>query len=277
MEGSERKYRSEETWWEVRRAWERGETAASLALRYDVGLANLWRRRAAEGWQRRREADPAPAPLEGWDRYAQRRMDEFEAHLTETRDLARQLCRVMRGDYPGDVSVWHLGFLLIFRAEHLGPETAAADRKDFDGERWAPALWDATGALRAIPGAHREPLHSAIQRDIEQAYGVEPSEVPATAVESEPGDVVVVIVGTWHAAFGGAAGRRQGVLVYYEDPDTPAATAAFVEQMRGNHALFTGKRRQMYGAHWRSPKDARHQRWLARLSELDVLETPEAN
>ena len=128
-----------------------------------------------------------------------------------------------------------------------------------------------------IPGSHREPLHSAIQRDIEQAYGVEPTEVPATAFESEPGDVVVFNVGTWHAAFGGAASRRQGVLVYYEDPDTPAATAAFVEQMRGNHAFFTGKRRQMYGADWRSPKDARHQRWLARLSELDVLETPEAN
>lgn len=150
MEGSERKYRSEDTWWEVRRAWERGETAASLALRYDVGLANLWRRRAAEGWERRREADPAPEPLEGWERYAQRRMDEFEAHLAETRELAQQLWRIMRGEPLGDVSMWHLGFLLRFRAEHLGPEAAAADREHFRDQPWASEVWDETGALRPL-------------------------------------------------------------------------------------------------------------------------------
>ena len=58
MEYEDRKYRSDETWAEVRRAWEQGETGASLAKRYDVGLANLWRRRAAEGWERRKERDP---------------------------------------------------------------------------------------------------------------------------------------------------------------------------------------------------------------------------
>ena len=56
-----RKLRSDETWAEVRRAWEAGETAALLARRYDVGLDNLWRRRASEGWERRRGADPAEA------------------------------------------------------------------------------------------------------------------------------------------------------------------------------------------------------------------------
>jgi hypothetical protein len=49
MDYAKQKLRSEETWAEVRRGWERGETGASLARRYDVGLANLWRRRAAEG------------------------------------------------------------------------------------------------------------------------------------------------------------------------------------------------------------------------------------
>lgn len=40
------KIRDEDTWAEIRRGWEQGETGASLARRYDVGLANLWRRRA---------------------------------------------------------------------------------------------------------------------------------------------------------------------------------------------------------------------------------------
>ena len=35
------KIRDEDTWAEVRRGWEQGETGASLARRYDVGLANL--------------------------------------------------------------------------------------------------------------------------------------------------------------------------------------------------------------------------------------------
>ncbi|MDZ4364641.1 hypothetical protein [Brevundimonas sp.] len=44
------KIRSGHIWEEVRRAWEAGETAASVARRYDVGMDNLWRRRAKEGW-----------------------------------------------------------------------------------------------------------------------------------------------------------------------------------------------------------------------------------
>ena len=34
--------------------------------------------------------------------------------------------------------------------------------------------------------------------------------------------------------------------------------------------------RPMYGDHWRSIDDPRHQRWLRRLDELGVLETPTA-
>jgi len=86
-----RKIRSEDTWWEIRRAWERGETAASLALRYDVGLSNLWRRRAAEGWRRLKGEDPPPEPLEGWARYARRQREAFDDRLRDARDLARPM------------------------------------------------------------------------------------------------------------------------------------------------------------------------------------------
>ena len=132
------------------------------------------------------------------------------------------------------------------------------------------------GALRVIPGSHREPLHSAIERDVQVAYGLPAEQMPACVFASQPGDVLVFNVGLWHAAFGGVPGRRQGVVVYYEDPDTPAATEAVVHQMRGNHQLYSGLGRTMYGPHWRSAADARHRRWLARLAELDVLETPPA-
>ena len=148
MDFAERKYRSEDTWEAVRRGWEQGETAASLARRYDVGLANLWRRRAAEGWERRLEKDPPPEPLEGWKMYAERRLDEFEARVAETRDLAQRLLRIMQGEELNEVPTWHMGYLVVFRANHLGPETAAADRERFRDRDWAPAVWDEAGRFR---------------------------------------------------------------------------------------------------------------------------------
>ena len=46
---------------QARKAWEGGETARSVARRYDVGVPALWKRREAEGWRR---PDPAEGPIE---------------------------------------------------------------------------------------------------------------------------------------------------------------------------------------------------------------------
>lgn len=142
-----RKLRSEDTWDQVRRAWEAGETAASLARRYDVGLANLWRRRASEGWERRETADPDPVPVEGWDRYARRRMAEFDYRLAETRLVATKLAEAMQGGPLEQTPLWHLGFVLAWRAAHLTPETAARDRAWASRYGWTSAFWGETGQL----------------------------------------------------------------------------------------------------------------------------------
>ena len=215
-------------------------------------------------------------PYDGKSRHYTTLMDEYSPFIASLADdgrfadVAEQLlgkdavCIAVDGNYMVGDTEWH-------------PDTASLDYTAVKFCIYPDPLIATAGALRVIPGSHREPLHSAIERDVEQAYGIAPAALPATACESEPGDVVVFNVATWHAAFGSAPGRRRGVLVYYEDPDIPAATTAFVDQMRGNHELFTSKGRQTYGQYWRSSKDARHQRWLARLAELDVLETPVAN
>lgn len=49
-----RKYRGPETWAQVRKAYVAGESAPSVARRFDVGLSNLRRRAMAEGWTRAR-------------------------------------------------------------------------------------------------------------------------------------------------------------------------------------------------------------------------------
>ena len=142
----EPKIRSEETWAEIRRAWEGGETGASVARRYDVGLANLWRRRASEGWERDRGEDPVPEPVEGWDRYARDRLEDWETQLEATRALALDLISALESG-PMTGSVWHLGWLYRMRAERLGPETAAADREAAKDRPWAGLFWKPDGTL----------------------------------------------------------------------------------------------------------------------------------
>jgi hypothetical protein len=51
-----RKYRGPETWARVKAAYVAGESAPSVARRFDVGLSNLRRRAMREGWTRNRIA-----------------------------------------------------------------------------------------------------------------------------------------------------------------------------------------------------------------------------
>jgi len=114
-----------------------------------------------------------------------------------------------------------------------------------------------TGALRVIPGAHRNPYHDRLwslhldipvnaasledvrprlidlwERDTgsreggEQLlsdakvnhFGLEPSDVPSYAIESEPGDVVFFSHQMWHSSFGGKSGRRMFTLNFRSAP-----------------------------------------------------------
>ncbi|WP_395942642.1 hypothetical protein [Brevundimonas sp.] len=148
------KIRSEETWYDIRREWERGETGASLALRYQVGLSNLWRRRAAEGWRRLQayEQDPEPEPVEGWVRYAARRKIEFEERLGDARDLAECLVEAMKDERLMRAPHWHIPWLYHWRAEHLGEEAAARDRARAveAGYPWAESFWREDGSLMPL-------------------------------------------------------------------------------------------------------------------------------
>ncbi|WP_191554456.1 hypothetical protein [Brevundimonas aurantiaca] len=70
-QGIHRKIRSDAIWAEVRKAWEAGETARSVARRYDVGVHALWKRREAEGWARPEPKAGPVEPAEGWGAYVQ--------------------------------------------------------------------------------------------------------------------------------------------------------------------------------------------------------------
>ena len=108
----------------------------------------LWKRRAKENWRRDRGEDPTPEPVEGWDRFARRQLDAFELRLESERALAVALAEAMAGGTLDTVPLWHAGFVLAWRAEHLPPGTAAADRAWAAGKPgWVQGLWDAEGRL----------------------------------------------------------------------------------------------------------------------------------
>ena len=74
-----------------------------------------------------------------------------------------------------------------------------------------------TGALRVIPGSHRygdayaEALQSGT-RTPEQQWGISGADVPAVALETQPGDVLVFNQNTKHSAWGGSKRRRMFTL-----------------------------------------------------------------
>ena len=84
-----------------------------------------------------------------------------------------------------------------------------------------------TGCLRVIPGSHNpgdkfaESVHpgtagSAARDNAEERWGIGGSEVPAFALEVEPGDLVMFDMCIKHASFGGSTLRRAFAYAFEE-------------------------------------------------------------
>ena len=89
-----------------------------------------------------------------------------------------------------------------------------------------------TGALRVIPGSHRDPLHKALfpLQDAHlggdpNPYGVEGPQIPACAIETDPGDIVFFNQWLYHAVYGKEGKRRVIVLKFGPRPRTDAHLA----------------------------------------------------
>jgi len=77
-----------------------------------------------------------------------------------------------------------------------------------------------TGALRIIPGSHRfgegfsETVHKHLTSENSMWGKLKGQEIPAVAVETEPGDLVVFNHSTKHSAWGGGRKRRMFTIVF---------------------------------------------------------------
>ena len=70
-----------------------------------------------------------------------------------------------------------------------------------------------TGALRVIPGSHRVGDHFSdqLEREVkkcDESWGIPGSQVPAIALETKPGDILVFNHDIKHSAWGGSTRRR---------------------------------------------------------------------
>jgi ectoine hydroxylase-related dioxygenase (phytanoyl-CoA dioxygenase family) len=77
-------------------------------------------------------------------------------------------------------------------------------------------ITSATGCLRVIPGSHTDcslnNLDELILRDSDNVWGKPQRDLPATPIESEPGDVLLFNHRLLHASFGGGNARRMFTL-----------------------------------------------------------------
>jgi hypothetical protein len=136
-----------------------------------------------------------------------------------------------------------------------------------------------TGALRVIPGSHKDPFHSEVKENLGKS-GVTTREVPAHVCTSEPGDVVAFDLRLWHGSCGGSNDRRMCTTVFYHNPQTPEEEAVTRHQARSNPgflAYFDRPDDPLYDPHWiANPEgDPRRQRWIDRMRELEFFGPPE--
>lgn len=129
-----------------------------------------------------------------------------------------------------------------------------------------------TGALRVIPGSHRNPYHGELKRVMPE-LGLAIEEVPSHVCTSEPGDVVGFDLRLWHASYGGSDDRRMCTCVYYNNPRTPEETEATRKQGASNGKATTTYNRPgdpLIDPYWIANADGspKRRQWMDRLLEL---------
>jgi hypothetical protein len=116
------------------------------------------------------------------------------------------------GDTGWHSDGWHPKYTYIKIALYLDPLT-----KD-------------TGCLRVIPGSHKpgtwfaDTLQAQLRKSVDN-FGVTGPEVPAIALETQPGDLLLFNHNTKHASFGGGNYRRMFTINLsqrYQEEDLPA-------------------------------------------------------
>ncbi|MBT5872738.1 MAG: hypothetical protein HOH43_04915 [Candidatus Latescibacteria bacterium] len=129
-----------------------------------------------------------------------------------------------------------------------------------------------SGALRVIPGSHRQPFHDQLKSTI-PSLSLDVTDVPAHVCASSPGDVVAFDLRLWHASHGGSDDRAMCTCVYYNNPSTVEeieATRKQAENSGNTSAQFGRPEDPIFDPDWVANRvgSAKRQQWLDRMREL---------
>jgi len=140
-----------------------------------------------------------------------------------------------------------------------------------------------TGALRFIPGSHKNPLQQELDRykpisrrssKTEQAMNVM-DQIPCCVAEADPGDAVLFDTRIFHCTWGGSSDRQMSCVSYYHYPETSQE----LEVMRNMARLFYRSPTRWNPVQWdewfSNPNDsAVRGRWAEQWKTL--AETPQS-
>ncbi len=233
---------------------------------FDIGLAS-----AQEGMDR--------SGIRGQLNWSNLRPETpFLASLLEDQrffEIAQQIlgedsvgCYANSNSFDGDRTEWH-------------PDTVHPDWRGIKFAFYLQPLKRTSGALRFIPGSHKEPLLSDIKKvalkesndGAIDTSGLNVDEVPAFAAESEPGDVVLFDNHTWHASYGGGKNRRMCSLGYFASPKTRWQDAAVKSMVESETQLVSKFPHRARHPHWLSNNsgDPVRARWIASLRKFGFV------
>ena len=131
-----------------------------------------------------------------------------------------------------------------------------------------------TGCLRVIPGSHMPLLSVALEElplrgpEGGRCVGLQPSEVPAFPITSEPGDVVFFDHRTWHSSFGGRTGRRMFTMNFASPITTDQQRERFLELHEKNSA--TSPTGEVYSEPFLNSSNPRIQQLTTVVRELGL-------
>ena len=130
-----------------------------------------------------------------------------------------------------------------------------------------------TGALRVIPGTHRIDDDWSAKQAVRsrELWGIEGRDVPAVALESQPGDVVAFNHNLMHAAFGGNTRRRMFTLNSCRRAETPEEVADLRAFIAGGARFWVER---VHGERMRETASPQRMRHLEQGLEHESLLPP---
>ena len=172
-------------------------------------------------------------------------------------DVVGSFCN--SNSFSGDRTEWH-------------PDVSRPHWRGIKFGSYLQSQAENTGALRFIPGSHKEPLHSDMKRVTLKdsnlgegdGLGLSVEEIPAYVAKSDPGDVIIFDNRTWHASWGGSEDRRMCTVGYFASPKTPEEDDAVRLQAQQEGHLRQAFPRLGHHPHWIANTDGspRRQLWI---------------